>query len=130
MIDHVSIAVSDLAAAAKFYELTLAPLGYAMLEERAATVGFGKRYAEFWINLRDVPAGRRPARMSRCGRRAWPRSTPFTPQPWPQAATCDCPPGLRPQHGEKNYYAAFIRDRDGNRISAVTFPGAAGHRSM
>jgi hypothetical protein len=30
---------------------------------------------------------------------------------------------LRPQHGE-SYYAAFIRDPDGNRIEAVTFPGA------
>jgi catechol 2,3-dioxygenase-like lactoylglutathione lyase family enzyme len=29
-------------------------------------------------------------------------------------------PGLRPQHGE-GYYAAFIRDPDGNRIEAVTF---------
>ena len=52
MIDHVSVAVSDLAAAARFYETTLAPLGYAKLEDRPATVGFGKRYAEFWINLR------------------------------------------------------------------------------
>jgi len=29
---------------------------------------------------------------------------------------------LRPQHGE-GYYAAFIRDPDGNRIEAVTFLG-------
>jgi predicted lactoylglutathione lyase len=29
-------------------------------------------------------------------------------------------PGLRPHHGE-GYYAAFIRDLDGNRIEAVTF---------
>ena len=28
--------------------------------------------------------------------------------------------GLRPQHGE-GYYAAFVRDPDGNRIEAVTF---------
>ena len=32
----------------------------------------------------------------------------------------DGAPGLRPQHGE-GYYAAFIRDPDGNRIEAVTF---------
>jgi catechol 2,3-dioxygenase-like lactoylglutathione lyase family enzyme len=32
-------------------------------------------------------------------------------------------PGLRPQHGE-GYYAAYIRDPDGNRIEAVTFVGA------
>jgi predicted lactoylglutathione lyase len=34
--------------------------------------------------------------------------------------TSDGVPGLRPQHGE-GYYAAFIRDPDGNRIEAVTF---------
>jgi catechol 2,3-dioxygenase-like lactoylglutathione lyase family enzyme len=34
----------------------------------------------------------------------------------------DGAPGLRPHHGE-GYYAAFIRDPDGNRIEAVTFVG-------
>jgi catechol 2,3-dioxygenase-like lactoylglutathione lyase family enzyme len=34
--------------------------------------------------------------------------------------SCDGAPGLRPQHGE-GYYAAFIRDPDGNRVEAVTF---------
>jgi len=32
----------------------------------------------------------------------------------------DGAPGPRPQHGQ-GYYAAFIRDVDGNRIEAVTF---------
>ena len=32
----------------------------------------------------------------------------------------DGAPGRRPQYGEA-YYAAFIRDPDGNRIEAVTF---------
>ncbi len=52
MIDHVSIAVSDLARSAAFYEAALAPLGYRVLVERAATVGFGKRYPEVWLNAR------------------------------------------------------------------------------
>ena len=34
--------------------------------------------------------------------------------------TSDGAPGLRPQHGD-GYYAAFIRDPDGNRVEAVTF---------
>ena len=32
----------------------------------------------------------------------------------------DGAPALRPQHGD-GYYAAFIRDPDGNRVEAVTF---------
>jgi catechol 2,3-dioxygenase-like lactoylglutathione lyase family enzyme len=52
MIDHVSIAVRDLAASAAFYEAVLASLGHARLIERPHTIGFGKRYPEFWLNHR------------------------------------------------------------------------------
>jgi catechol 2,3-dioxygenase-like lactoylglutathione lyase family enzyme len=52
MIDHVSIAVRDLAASARFYEAVLATLGYAKLADRPATIGFVKKYPEFWLNER------------------------------------------------------------------------------
>jgi catechol 2,3-dioxygenase-like lactoylglutathione lyase family enzyme len=52
MIDHISVGVSDLERSARFYEATLAALGLARLVTRPATVGFGKAYPEFWINLR------------------------------------------------------------------------------
>src|SRR5687768_17148773 len=52
MIDHVSIAVRDLAASATFYDSVLGAVGYARLVERPATVGFGKTYSEFWLNHR------------------------------------------------------------------------------
>ena len=43
-----------------------------------------------------------------------------TPRRLQRGGTSDGAPGLRPQHGD-GYYAAFIRDPDGNRIEAVTF---------
>ena len=52
MIDHVSIAVRDLESATRFYQDALAPLGYTLREVRAKTVAFGKKYSEFWLNLR------------------------------------------------------------------------------
>lgn len=42
MIDHVSIGVSDLDAAAAFYEPILSLLGYQKLADEPGTVGFGK----------------------------------------------------------------------------------------
>jgi catechol 2,3-dioxygenase-like lactoylglutathione lyase family enzyme len=125
MIDHVSVAVSDLAAAARFYETTLAPLGYAKLEDRPATVGFGKRYAEFWINLRPSSFLLAPSSGAHVALRAASTAAVdgFHAAALAAGGTCDGPPGLRPQHGE-SYYAAFIRDPDGNRIEAVTFPDA------
>ena len=67
MIDHVSIAVRDLDRATRFYEAVLGAIGYAKLEVRPATVGFGKTYPEFWINLRpSMGAGRQRLRLA-CG---------------------------------------------------------------
>ena len=122
MIDHVSVAVRDLASAARFYEAVLAPLGFAKLEERAATVGFGKRYPEFWINHRP---SRDPASTDSGAHIALRAASTAAVDAFHAAAldaggTSDGPPGLRPQHGD-GYYAAFIRDLDGNRIEAVTF---------
>ena len=56
MIDHVSVAVRDLERAARFYAAVLGAIGYEQLETRAHTVGFGKKYPEFWINLRPAMA--------------------------------------------------------------------------
>ena len=60
MIDHVSIAVRDLEACGRFYEALLATLGYSKLVTRPGTIGFGKKYPEFWLNERRAmtPADR------------------------------------------------------------------------
>ena len=122
MIDHVSVPVRDLAAATRFYEAVLGALGFTALERRPATVGFGKQYAEFWINLRgDLQPASANSGAHVCFRA---RSTDlvdaFHVAALEHGGASDGAPGLRPQHGE-GYYAAFIRDPDGNRIEAVTF---------
>ena len=52
MIDHVSVAVRDLALSGSLYDTILAPLELTRLVTREATIGYGKRYPEFWLNLR------------------------------------------------------------------------------
>ena len=52
MIDHVSIAVRDLAACGRFYEAVLAAIGYTKWSCGPRTIGFGKKYPEFWLNER------------------------------------------------------------------------------
>ena len=125
MIDHVSIAVRDLERATRFYEDTLAPLGYTLREVRAKTVAFGKKYSEFWLNLRADMAALPDDNGAHIALRA--ASTEavkaFHAAALAAGATSDGVPGLRPQHGD-GYYAAFIRDPDGNRIEAVTFLSA------
>jgi catechol 2,3-dioxygenase-like lactoylglutathione lyase family enzyme len=123
MIDHVSIAVRDLAAAAKFYETLLAPLGMIKVREwPGAAVGFGKTYPEFWINRR-ADLARMPADNGAhiCLRAASTQAVDaFHAAALSAGGESDGPPGLRPEYSAR-YYAAFIRDPDGNRIEAVTF---------
>ena len=122
MIDHVSVAVRDLAASTRFYEAVLATLGLTKLEQRPATAGFGKTYPEFWINLRraiEPVAAASGAHV--CFRaRTIEMVDAFHAAALAAGGSSDGAPGLRPQHGD-GYYAAFIRDLDGNRIEAVTF---------
>jgi catechol 2,3-dioxygenase-like lactoylglutathione lyase family enzyme len=124
MIDHVSVGVSDLERAARFYESALAALGLARLVTRPATIGFGKKYPEFWINLRADMAKVAPESGVHICLRA--RSTgevdAFHAAALKAGGGSDGAPGLRP-HDRVRYYAAFVVDPDGNRIEAVTFPG-------
>jgi catechol 2,3-dioxygenase-like lactoylglutathione lyase family enzyme len=123
MIDHVSIAVRDLRTAEAFYAALLAPLGMTKLREwPGAAIGYGKKYPDFWINCREA--------MSRiaddsgvhiCLRAADAAAVDaFHAAALKAGGTSDGAPGLRAKYHD-NYYAAFIRDPDGNRIEAVTF---------
>ena len=125
MIDHVSVAVRDLAAATAFYEAVLSTLGFTRLETRPATVGFGKSYPEFWLNLRSdmLPLASDSGSHVCLRARTTDMVDAFHAAALAAGGESDGAPALRPQHG-KGYYAAFIRDPDGNRVEAVTFVAA------
>jgi catechol 2,3-dioxygenase-like lactoylglutathione lyase family enzyme len=127
MIDHVSIGVRNLAASTRFYDAALAPLGYVKLHEREKTVGWArssKTHAEFWINAR--PEMKPPAADSGthiCLRTLSTEAVDaFHAAALKAGGISDGAPGARREYSEK-YYAAFIRDLDGNKIEAVTFVG-------
>lgn len=123
MIDHVSLAVSDLDRAVPFYERAFAPLGLSKLVVRPGMVGFGKTYPEIWINLRAGMAKLSPDGGAHlCLRaRTVAEIDAFHAESVAAGATSESAPALRP-HDRVRYYAAFVIDHDGNRIEAVTFP--------
>ena len=122
MIDHISVAVSDLGRSTKFYEAAFAPLGLNKLIALPATAGFGKTYPEFWINLR---AGMPPLPPNHGTHICLRAKTTAEIDAFYEAALKaggkdDGAPGQRP-HFRVKYYAAFVTDPDGNRIEVVTF---------
>ena len=123
MIDHISIAVRDLKNAEAFYTALLTPLGMAKLREWPdAAVGYGKKYPEFWINERSgMDAVKKDSGVHICLRAPDSAAVDaFHAAALKAGGTTDGVPGLRPEY-DNAYYAAFIRDPDGNRIEAVTF---------
>lgn len=123
MIDHVSITVSDLIASGLFYSAVLEPLGLSQLVERENTIGFGKRYPEFWLNVRQK-AEMSPVNTGHhvCLRaRSREAVDAFHRIALANGGEDDGAPGER-EAAVTTYYGAFFRDPDGNRIEAVTFP--------
>ena len=123
MIDHVSVGVSDLQRSAAFYDAVLGALGMSRLVDRETTVGFGKRYPEVWLNRRPgMVALPQSTGMHICLRaRSEDAVRAFHAAALANGGTDDGAPGPR-SAAMTSYFGAFVRDPDGNRLEAATFP--------
>jgi catechol 2,3-dioxygenase-like lactoylglutathione lyase family enzyme len=126
MIDHMGIAVSDIAASRAFYEAALAPLGMAVEMEATpeqtqsggTALGFGKPGEKiFWIGDNERPGEGTHVAFRAETREAVDR---FYEAAMAAGGTDNGGPGLRPHYGP-NYYAAFVLDPDGANIEAVCY---------
>ncbi len=123
MLDHVGLAVRDVARSRAFYEQALAPLGYRVLgavppEETAsggAAVLFGVDEPDFVIADNE-----RPGEGNHVAFRAESRAhvDAFHAAALAAGGRDNGAPGLRPQYG-LNYYAGFVLDPDGFNVEAV-----------
>ena len=123
MIDHISIAVSDVARSAAFYEAVLGPLGLVKLVEFAQSrVGFGKKYPEFWLNAREDLAPQRETTGIHICLRAPSEDAvrQFHAAALAHSGRTAGDPGPR-QAAFTTYFGAFIFDPDVNKIEAVYF---------
>ena len=122
MIDHVSINVRNLSASGAFYDAVLGTIGLARVVVKADTIGFGKTYPEFWLNARpgSAPAAADSGTHICLRARTTDAVDVFHETAIDAGGSDDGPPGMRREYNDR-YYAAFIRDPDGNRIEVVTF---------
>lgn len=125
MIDHVSVSVADLAKSAAFYARVLEPLGLTRLVERDGTIGFGKRYPEFWLNARGglVPQPETTGTHIALRAKSEDAVRAFHAAALAAGGKDAGAPGPR-QGAMTTYFGAFILDPDGNKIEAVNFAGA------
>ena len=127
MLHHVSVGVSDVARATGFYDGVLAALGYKrVMEILPYAVGYGTDKPEFWVGL---PEDRAPAAVGNGVHIGFMARSKAAVQAFHRAAlaaggTDEGAAGPRPNYGP-DYYGAFVRDLDGNKLEACLAEPAA-----
>ena len=115
MFDHIQIKVKDLKSSKRFYTAALAPLGLAVQYEDKAVVGLGPKGAPaLWLSEGESRSSVHVAFAAKD--RAAVKA--FHDAALPAGGKDNGKPGLRPNY-HANYYAAFVKDPDGNNIEAV-----------
>jgi len=120
MLDHIGLAVSDLAKSKAFFQAALAPLGYVVKMDFAEAIGLGQDRPGFgqsggvWSAKGPVTAKMHIAFTA--ANRATVKA--FYDAAIAAGGKDNGGPGLRPQY-HPNYYGAFVYDFDGNNIEAV-----------
>lgn len=120
MIAHVTLGVSDIAAARKFYLELLDPIDFSCLVDLPGRLAFGLRYPELWLLARPAMDAVDQATCFAVAFAA--RDHAAVDQFFAAAMALGAKPieapGLKAQT-IANGYSAVVLDPDGNRIEAV-----------
>jgi catechol 2,3-dioxygenase-like lactoylglutathione lyase family enzyme len=115
MLDHISLRVTNLARARKFYEAALKPLGYSAIMEFPGAVGLGfEGKPDLWITESASTTPTHIAFVARSRKVV----DEFHAAALAAGGKDNGPPGLRKEY-HPNYYGAFVYDPDGHNIEAV-----------
>lgn len=125
LLDEAMVGVTDIARSTVFYDAVLGALGLERLRASERYVGYVAKgnpagHPQFWICL---PFNQKPASSgngTQIGFRAADRSAVdrFHAAAMANGGTDEGKPGLRP-HYHENFYGAYVRDPDGNKLLAV-----------
>jgi catechol 2,3-dioxygenase-like lactoylglutathione lyase family enzyme len=123
----VSIGTNDMVKAKAFYQAVMEPLGCQLLHELKddvggdVSLGWGKNFPELWVNLPlEGPAN--PSNGAHFAFFAPHKNSvdAFYRAALERGGSDAGAPGYRSAY-QPGYYAAFVRDPDGNKIEAVWF---------
>jgi catechol 2,3-dioxygenase-like lactoylglutathione lyase family enzyme len=119
MFDHVSIGVSDIKRAGKFYDAVLKPLDVTRLSDGDTALGYGEKAAGLWLLAVNRPVKPDLESGLHFCLQAKSRAAvdAFHAAALKTGGKDNGKPGVRADYSP-NYYAAFVVDPDGYRIEA------------
>jgi len=120
LVSHVSVGVTDLHRAGVFYDAVTQPLGVRRVMEHRAGIAWGRAFPEFWASQ---PHDGKPARAGNGTHICFNAPSADAVVAFHAAGLAaggfdDGAPGPRPEYAP-GYYAAFLRDPDGNKVEAL-----------
>ena len=120
ILSHVSLGTNQFARAKPFYDAVLATLGVGCLMGWDCGAGYGRKFPEFWIQLpHDQQRATAGNGVHVCFlAESVEQVKAFHAKALELGGTDDGAPGYRKEYAD-NYYAAFVRDLDGNKIEAM-----------
>jgi catechol 2,3-dioxygenase-like lactoylglutathione lyase family enzyme len=131
MLTYVCLGTNDLERARCFYDATLAPLGLQRCitgdpdwDRIAAGWGIyedrGARELALWVGkpFDQQPASTGNGTMVALRARSWQQVDDFHAAALANGGSSEGAPGLR-THYSPDFYAAYVRDPDGNKLAAV-----------
>jgi catechol 2,3-dioxygenase-like lactoylglutathione lyase family enzyme len=131
MFTYVCLGTNDLARAAVFYDATLSTLGLSRCDvsgesEWAGWIGWGtyedqgRQEVALWLcepfNGQAATVGN--GTMVALQAKSWDAIDAFHTAALTHGGTSEGAPGLRPQYNS-DFYAAYVRDPDGNKLAVV-----------
>jgi catechol 2,3-dioxygenase-like lactoylglutathione lyase family enzyme len=121
MIHHISLGTKDVQRARAFYGPVLGVLGLRLLNEDSKSLDYGVATIMFSL---ETPVDGKPAGPGNGVHVAFVAQGPDMVDEFYRTAMASGgsdagAPGIRPEYNP-NYYGAFVRDPDGNKIEAVT----------
>ena len=121
VLSHVSLGTNDFPRAKRFYDAVLGALDMKCTMEVDQGAGYGRKsLPEFWIQLPFDGQAANPGNGTHiCFNAAsMEQVKAFHQKALEFGGEDDGKPGLRKEYSD-SYYAAFVRDPDGNKIEAM-----------
>ncbi|GJL83383.1 MAG: lactoylglutathione lyase [marine bacterium B5-7] len=122
---HITLGTNDPARATRFYDAVLKPLGFSRMPKPADKPPCYAKNAEIPFLYLYKPYDGRPATWGNGTHIAFLAETRdevdnFYVAALDRGGIDEGPPGLRADYGP-DYYAAYVRDPDGNKLQAVCY---------
>lgn len=131
MFSYVCLGTKDLERASRFYDATMAALGLSRCDvsDEPGWEGWagwgtyeqhGAKELALWIcpPFNDEPAAAGNGTMVALAANSWEQVDAFHAAALSHGGTSEGEPGLR-LHYQPDFYAAYVRDPDGNKLAAV-----------